>query len=175
MVKKATYSTEEIALGYKAFAHFRAKELRDTSEEAFQKFRYRKYFIELGKQYTNNGTTIPLEKLVDYVQSNNVPAKDWGNLTTFRNFLLIHIKEEDKDTALKRSTEFLASKGTNIAVISDSRLTLYLESGCVSPWLIIKEYPEFFEEIHKSQGNQFAKNLLSYYFWKLKTKELVNE
>ena len=45
---------------------------------------------------------------------------------------------------------------------------MYLESGNVSPWLVLKYYPEFFDYVIKETQNTYVKNILSLYFWKLK-------
>jgi len=108
-----------------------------------------------------------------YIIDNNVPFKHWIDTNTFRNFLLIFTKQEEKEPAIIRSKEFLNKKGYDINTISENRLILYLECGNVSPWLVLTEYPDFFEEINKQKNNVFCRNILNYYFWKLKLNEMA--
>lgn len=166
--KKVIFNDEEKKLGYNAFQIYNTLKGRESTKEAFEKFRYRRYFLELAFKYNTFGTEINIKEYIKYIVDNNVPAKKWADINTFRNFLLIYTKQEPKEDAINRSIAFLNSKGCDINTISYNRLIVYLETGNVSPWLVLTDYPEFFEEINKEQGNVFCRNLLNYYFWKMK-------
>lgn len=170
--KKVTYSEEDKKLGYQAYVFYQTYKGSKYSEESFQKFRFRKYFYELGRKYIDFSTSIPVEDYMKYLIDNNTALKSWADINTFRNFILIYTKEEDKVNAIERSKIFLAQKGYSIQTISDNRLILYLESGSVSPWLVLKEYPEFFEDINKKKDFVYCRNILNYFFWKQKLQEL---
>lgn len=172
MIKKKTnYSDEDKSLGYKAYVFYQSYKGNKATEESFKTFRFRKYFYELGRKYIDFNTEIPVEAYIKYLVDNNTPIKNWADINTFRNFLLIYTKEENRETAVSRSKEYLSKKGYSIQTISDNRLILYLENGNVSPWLVLTEYPEFFEEINKKQEYVFCRNILNYFFWKKKLVE----
>jgi len=169
--RKVTYSEEDKELAYLSFSSYKLVQGQKTTKEVFDKFRYRKAFYELAKRYKDFNSSIPIEKYTEYIRENMVPVNRWTNLTTFRNFLMIYVKQEPCKIALERSIKYLSDNKTSIDKISDSRLIMYIEQGNVSPWLVLKEYPEFFEHINQNPGNLFCRNMLSYYFWKLKAQQ----
>ena len=166
--KKKLFTEDDINEGYNLYSYYQSLKGIETTKEAFLKFRFRKYFIELCIKYKTYNTSIPINDYMKYIVDNNMAIKDWADINKFRNFILIYVKEEQKEPAISRSKQFLNEKGLTISTISYNRLVLYVESGSVSPWLIITEYPEFFEEINKEKGNVFCRNILNYYFWKSK-------
>lgn len=165
---KKSYTDEETNQAYKCYEVFCTVNGNKTSLEKFKKFRYRRIFYELIVSYDNFGTVIPIEDYIKYLVEEAIPFNKWGNLNTFRDFVLIYTKEEDCEKGIERSQKFLAEKNCNIETISDTRLIMYLESGNVSPWLVLKYYPEFFDYVIKETQNTYVKNILSLYFWKLK-------
>lgn len=173
--KKISYTEQEINEAFNCYNTYCITNGTSSTIEKFLKYRYRKNFFNISKKYKEFGTSIPIEEYIKYITNNEVPFKKWEDIKTFKNFVLVYTKEEDSSSAIKRSISFLEKNNLSIDTISENRLIMYLETGSVSPWLILKEFPEFFEYVMKETNNNYCKNILSYYFWKNKSKELIQK
>lgn len=88
-------------------------------------------------EYEENGIKeLWFDKFYEYCLTCNALSKNWCKDSFFEGFISDYIFKEDKNTAIKRSEEYIKTNNINFNNISENMLYILLKFGLVSPYYI---------------------------------------